>query len=65
MSDLGRPAEYRVYGLLDASTGQLAYIGAGRGHPRHQRTGDSINRSILAARITVAPRLSLLRRVER
>ena len=23
MSDLGRPAEYRVYGLLDASTGQF------------------------------------------
>ena len=35
MSDLGRPAEYRVYGLLDASTGQLAYIGADRqGKPR-------------------------------
>ena len=28
MSDRGRPAEYRVFGLVDANTGQLAFIGA-------------------------------------
>ena len=35
MTDSGRPGEYRVFGLVDASTGQLAYIGADRrGKPR-------------------------------
>jgi hypothetical protein len=35
MSDLGRPAEYRVFALVDSNTGQLAYIGADRrGKPR-------------------------------
>jgi hypothetical protein len=35
MSDRGRPAEYRVFGLVDSNTGQLAYVAADRrGKPR-------------------------------